>query len=265
MELGQRLRQARLEAGLSQRQLCADTVTRNMLSQIENGQARPSMDTLCRLAKRLGRPVSFFLGESAEESGNAACLQRAYAADAAEVPAILRDYRAPDEANDAQRYFLEASARMTLARRALSRGNTGQAREELAQVRALGEKTKLYTEQTERARILLCYEADADTPQALSSALPTLDTELLLRADAALREQKYDRCIALVQAMETPTAKGRFFMGEALLAQGKYREAIACYQDAEAEMPLTVYRRLEECYRAVEDYKQAYFYACKQR
>ena len=46
MTLGEKIRQARLEAGLSQRQLCGDTVTRNMLSQIENGSARPSMDTL---------------------------------------------------------------------------------------------------------------------------------------------------------------------------------------------------------------------------
>ena len=54
MELGQRLRQARQAAGLSQRQLCGDTITRNMLSQIENGTARPSMQTLEILAERLG-------------------------------------------------------------------------------------------------------------------------------------------------------------------------------------------------------------------
>ena len=63
MELGQRLRQARLEAGLSQRQLCGEVITRNMLSQIENGSARPSMETLRYLASRLGKPISFFLEE----------------------------------------------------------------------------------------------------------------------------------------------------------------------------------------------------------
>ena len=35
MELGQRIKQARLEAGLSQRQLCGQRLTRNMLSLIE--------------------------------------------------------------------------------------------------------------------------------------------------------------------------------------------------------------------------------------
>ena len=61
MELGKRIFQARLEAGMSQRQLCGDTVTRNMLSLIENGSAQPSMDTLRIFAQRLGKPMSFFL------------------------------------------------------------------------------------------------------------------------------------------------------------------------------------------------------------
>ena len=70
MELGQKIRQARLEAGLSQRQLCGDEITRNMLSQIENGSASPSMSTLRFLAERLGKSVSYFLEEQAVTSAN---------------------------------------------------------------------------------------------------------------------------------------------------------------------------------------------------
>ena len=65
MSIGQRLKQARLEARLSQRQLCGDVITRNMLSQIENGSAKPSMDTLRYLAGELKKPVGYFLGEDA--------------------------------------------------------------------------------------------------------------------------------------------------------------------------------------------------------
>ena len=60
MELGKKLRQARIEAGLSQKQLCGEEITRNMLSLIENGSAKPSMKTLQYLAGRLGKSVSFF-------------------------------------------------------------------------------------------------------------------------------------------------------------------------------------------------------------
>ncbi|WP_353959843.1 helix-turn-helix domain-containing protein, partial [Klebsiella pneumoniae] len=59
MALGELLKQARLEKGLSQRQLCGEEITRNMLSQIENGSAKPSMATLSYLAGRLGKPVSY--------------------------------------------------------------------------------------------------------------------------------------------------------------------------------------------------------------
>ena len=57
MDIGGKLKAARLEAGLSQRQLCGEIITRNMLSQIENGSAQPSMETLCQLAARLGKTV----------------------------------------------------------------------------------------------------------------------------------------------------------------------------------------------------------------
>ncbi|MBQ9167969.1 MAG: helix-turn-helix transcriptional regulator, partial [Oscillospiraceae bacterium] len=77
MELGQRIRQARLEAGLSQRQLCGDEITRNMLSQIENGSAHPSMTTLRYLAERLGKSISYFLEEEAVTSPNQSVMAQA--------------------------------------------------------------------------------------------------------------------------------------------------------------------------------------------
>ena len=77
MTLGEKLKQARLEAGLSQRQLCGDRLTRNMLSQIENGSAKPSMSTLCYLAQSLGKPISWFLEEEAVLLPNASAMEQA--------------------------------------------------------------------------------------------------------------------------------------------------------------------------------------------
>lgn len=64
MTMGEKLRAARLEAGLSQRQLCQGLITRNMLSQIENGSAKPSLPTLQALAARLDKHVQYFLEDS---------------------------------------------------------------------------------------------------------------------------------------------------------------------------------------------------------
>lgn len=72
MELGEKILQARQALGLSQRQLCGDTITRNMLSRIEHGMAKPSMDTLRILAQRLEKPISYFLEEESDSESLAA-------------------------------------------------------------------------------------------------------------------------------------------------------------------------------------------------
>lgn len=57
MTLGEKLRKARIQRGLTQKQLAGDMMTRNMLSKIENGAANPSVRTLSYLAEQLDLPV----------------------------------------------------------------------------------------------------------------------------------------------------------------------------------------------------------------
>ena len=120
MELGEKLRTARLEAGLSQRQLCGEEITRNMLSQIESGKARPSMTTLQYLAARLDQPVSYFLDDDAVTSPNQELMAQAREAAPSEVLHLLGQYKRPDPTFDRERWFLEALACLTLAEDALS-------------------------------------------------------------------------------------------------------------------------------------------------
>ena len=67
MNMGERFKAARLEAGLSQSQLCRDVISRNMLSLIESGSAKPSLSTLETLAERLHNPVGWFFGEDTDD------------------------------------------------------------------------------------------------------------------------------------------------------------------------------------------------------
>ncbi len=59
--LGKRLREARKEKGMTQKELSEGIVTRNMLSRIENGGATPSLAVLAALASRLDLPVGALL------------------------------------------------------------------------------------------------------------------------------------------------------------------------------------------------------------
>ena len=67
MTLGQKLKKARLDRGLTQAQVVGDRITRNMLSQLENDLASPSVGTLEYLASVLGVQAAWLLADEKEE------------------------------------------------------------------------------------------------------------------------------------------------------------------------------------------------------
>ncbi len=259
MDLGARLKQARLEMGLSQRQLCGDTITRNMLSQIENGSARPSMDTLRYLADRLGKPISYFLEEQAVTLPNLQVMDRARNASGQAVLEALKEYAGPDGVFDRERWLLEALTCLDLADQALQQGKKEYAGTLLAQAKEAGSRTPYFTPELERRRQLLAYAA------GFLDGINGDMWELTLLARSALEQGEPEKCIGLLQAVDPKAPIHRFLLGQACLHIGEYEKAIGELLQAEAYDPLGVYGALEKCYEALEDYKQAYFYACKQR
>ena len=255
MSIGEKLRQARLEMGLSQRQLCGDVITRNMLSQIENGSARPSMDTLIYLAGQLGRPVSFFLEETAV-SGNAAVMERARKAYAQgelfQAEAFLQEYHGPDGAFDDEYGLLKTLILLSRAERALDRPIHAL---ELLDAAEQTMKTTCYaTRELEQRRLILLAQVSKDPID-----LPADDRPLLIRAKAALASGDGKRCAALLEVCEDRgSPQWHYLRAEAAFALGDYALAAEHY-------PENCYGRLEECYRNLGDYKKAYEYACKQR
>ena len=265
MELGQRIKKLRSEQGLSQRQLCGDFITRNMLSQIENGVSRPSMDTLVALAGRLGKPVSYFLEEDAVISPNQKLMAQARQAFAhgefAQVRQLLSQYLGPDETFDWEKELLQAKACLELAQQALQQRR-------LPYAEALLEESKTYQtpyfgQELEKRRQLLLARLNPKRSHSLACDLNEL---LLLRAEAALEQGDDSRAAALLDAAEEPkTEKWYWLRGQAHCNQREYSQAVACFHRIEQAMGQPVYEKLESCYGAMEDYKMAYFYACKQK
>ena len=66
VELGKRIKEARLARKMTQSDVVGDFITRNMLSQIESGNATPSVKTLTYLAKVLQLPVNYLLPDELE-------------------------------------------------------------------------------------------------------------------------------------------------------------------------------------------------------
>ena len=263
MELGEKLRLARLEAGLSQRALCGDEITRNMLSRIEHGAARPSMKTLAYLAARLGKPVSYFLEEDTVRSPNQAVMTAARrlfdGKDYAGAMQALAQYRAPDEIYDRERQLLEILVRLHLAEEAISDGREPYALELLEAVAALGRDAAYYSADLERHRLLLLARIPGQTVN-----LPGLDEALTVQAASALAGGDVPRAAHLLDGAEDRTTpRWSFLRGKCHMALEEFPEAAQCFLAAEGAY--SVLRELEICYREMGDYKNAYIYACRQK
>lgn len=61
--LGERIRRERQRLGLTQAELAGEEMTKSFISQVEADLTRPSLRNLQLLARRLNRPVSYFLDE----------------------------------------------------------------------------------------------------------------------------------------------------------------------------------------------------------
>src|SRR5256714_3719977 len=79
LRLGERLRQLRVAAGLTQTDLAGDRFSKEYVSQIERGKTRPTRETVDWLAGQLGVDAGFLgNGVSADERGRVdAALARA--------------------------------------------------------------------------------------------------------------------------------------------------------------------------------------------
>ena len=264
MELGEKLRQARLEAGLSQKQLCGDEITRNMLSLIENGSANPSMHTLQYLAARLGKNVSFFLEETAVLSPNQSVMSTARqlfdAGNFSKAEAVLNTYRGPDAVYDREKEILWFLIRLELAGEAIRQQRYPYARKLLLQTPV---QSAYLAEELNRKRLLLM----GLLPQhQIANQLPSIDHELLLRASEAYEARNFTRSHHLLEAMEDHSSSDwHLLRGKICLGQRQWKEASEELHQAESTFPVECFPLLEVCYRELKDFQKAYEYACKQK
>lgn len=257
MELGERLRQARLESGLTQSQLAGEQITRNMLSQIEHGTATPSMQTLRYLAQRLDKPVSYFLEEGQSDS-----VEKAWAAyRAGEDSAVLHLLeQLPKRTRESA--LLEYLALLRLAQTSAAQGKDVYAKKLLTQAQELETELDWLPELCNRRMQLL---AELHLPVD-AARLPDLDGQLYLYAYACMRSDSPEQAAAYLDACQNRTAsRWRILRSRIYMAQGKYESAVELLQLEEQRCPEEAMPMLELCFRELGNFQQAYRYACLQR
>src|SRR6187551_136512 len=122
--IGQRLREARLRAGLTQQQLAGDRYTKAYVSALETGIARPSMVALNHIAERLNLPASHFIDEAHPAWTRLEVDMRLAAGDwqaaADGYQSLLADATDDSIRADLLRGLAEASARMDQGKEAIA-------------------------------------------------------------------------------------------------------------------------------------------------
>ena len=239
MTLGQRIALARQEAGLSQRQLAGETITRNMLSSLEHDAAAPSLATLRYLSERLGKPISWLLGEDGPSEAVAAFRAGDYR-------------RCLETLTGEEKRWLEPIARLREAETAIETGRIPYAQTLLDALD--GTESPLFgPELARKAHILQCRCGNF-------SPIPE-DDALLLKAQAALAAGRYADAERYLAAQDDRGPRWEYLMAECRFHTGDYAAAREHYHRCEDHFDLRA--RLEICCRELGDYKMAYYYAKK--
>jgi tetratricopeptide (TPR) repeat protein len=244
--LGDRLRQLRVSAGLTQTELAGDRFSKEYVSQIERGKTQPTRETIKWLASRLGVDASFLAsGVSSDERARAeAILARA------EALAERRDYDASIDAYTDALAAVVATGAVDLQVRVLSgeawarahRGEVRPAIDLLEQARGLVEGSS-FTD-LDRAEVVFRLGVARYLISSISTAIALFGEALalversplpsdLLRANTLTwrsrcyrRQRDYEaarddvsRALELAESMEDPRSLGEVYFQASLIAE----------------------------------------------
>ena len=283
MTLGQKLKQTRLARGMTQSQVVVDRITRNMLSQIENDLASPSVGTLEYLASVLNVRLSWLLADEQAEAEAGRTQRLRELLKSGEYAACLE--LAPEHAPDDEQALALAMAAAQCAQRALESERFDTARH-LAQRGLAWNNGSLYAS----AALMLhlwdilarCAQsagpgqeeaAFADYRQAYA-AQPVRARYHLAMARYQLERGKTAAAEAELRAVPMPPeesrAEYRVLQARLASASGRYAEAMTALRQAERTGPLPkllereLLQAMELAARELQDYKTAYECAARQ-
>ncbi|MCQ2420603.1 MAG: helix-turn-helix domain-containing protein [Clostridia bacterium] len=281
MTFGEKLRQRRQQLGLTQRQTAGDRITRNMLSQLENDLAKPSVATLEYLAQVLQVSPSWLLdGKPAGEETELAKARTLLAQRKFEMCLEVLD-RMEEPGDEAM--LIDSMASLFSAEQALGD-------ERFADALALAGRAISQSEKTLYRSPELCVRASAviarcrteakqDAQQAVDAYKETylqaqnnVRYHLVLARYALEQEhiQAAEREIwSIADLPDEERAEYLILRGRIAARKEEYENARLYLQQAEAdELPKILRRELyhcmEICSRETGDYRSAYEYAAKQ-
>ena len=268
-KLGEKIKKRRLELGLTQKALCADRITRNMLSLIESDSANPSIDTLIYLSERLEIPLSLLFSDD----GDLIIFEKAKQIDKIRELFSRGDYGYCYDLivalpfTDDELDYIRAYSAYELGKRALLDGKLVSAVNILREALELTEKTVYPTKEIKTVAPL--YLACA---MNIQSPLLELDQDEYERMHASSYDYEFYKYISVDTEYEYQTKLFRdHIRAKVYLKKYMYTDAISILRTLEEQKNsdynayafFSIYTDLESAYRQIGDFENAYRYSSK--
>ncbi len=268
--LGEKIKKIRKMRGLTQAELVGDTVTRNMLSSIENGKASPSLDTLMCIADRLSVSVSYLISEEDdlvfyEKKSKISQIYRAYSAK--NYTACINLINSISE-KDNELYYLLCVSHLLQGKKELAHGSLSKAQKSLEAAKEYSSKTAIDTEHLESQ--LSMYLAIAKNVQS-----PLLEFDVQKYVGFLSGSVDFEFFKYLTQDISYSFENPVFSLhleSKKLMQERNYNEAIkrllnaselSKKDDFNAFVIFGIYTDLEYCYKQLYNFEKAYLYSTK--
>ncbi|MBQ7565928.1 MAG: helix-turn-helix transcriptional regulator [Oscillospiraceae bacterium] len=281
MTLGEKLRQARQNAGLTQKQVAGDRITRNMLSQIENDLAAPSMKTLAYLAETLGVSEGWLLTDESDGGALHGAREALCKGDAEEAYRLAN--KTPGGGDEKE--LLLCRAALAAAHKHILNAELSEARELALLALEHNEKTLYRSQENAEQALWIAARCEMESGEPADEMIERVREAYTQRGSEAryhmltaryyLDRQQLDAAEREIWTITALSDRDRpaylILRGRHAVQQEKYENALSFLRQAEAlsvpdrGLRRTMYSLLETASRETEDYKAAYEYARKLR
>lgn len=289
MNLGEKIKAARVERHMTQKDVVGDYITRNMLSKIENGSATPSVKTLEYLAGALGLPAGYFMNDSNGDEltpGSIGAARRHF--QAGEYRGCLQVLEGLDMDGGYQdeAQLLLARSKISLSKEAMTDGRYEEAIRLAREALEHNDATIYFSAAFKTEALLLIarctmelggnFHVAMDAYQAAYQDQGLGEFYRLTMAEYYIDQGDLDNAKREMDAIARLSDATRpaylMLQGRMELKDEQYAQAAQQLEKAEQLARTTgsryfmsgLYAMLEQCYREMEDFKKAYHYASMQ-
>lgn len=268
--LGEKIKKARKKLGMTQAELAGERMTRNMISCIENGSANPSIANIEYIAEKLNLPVSFFFADELDESTYVKLASLSKIKDAfrhkdfKECITLAQDIETPDD----EIALILAKAYFEIGKVRILEGALASAIKTLKISLEYCNKTIYDTTAIEATLPLYLSVA-----QNLQFPLIHLDENEYFKATAALIDFEFYKYLSVDTEYDyTVEEFATHIKAKALIKQREYEKALPILLSLEnslrkehynALLKFSIYTDIENCYKHLSDYENAYRYSSK--